>query len=298
MLRMLMVVFPIGTGLFLTGLGTIKLNQATETPDPRPLSPYGILAFSSEECELEVLSIYFVDVLVKENLIKVSSFYSAFIQSDSKSEETFGFQIPHDVELDSVSVEAFSETTNRMVNVEVLDEDVKTTGNNTSLIYIKFVCLPELKEYNINFDFIWRDMAVKQSFSTYDLIVPISMTDRNAFQKVLPEVHPIECHRLVFHLYLPTDCEIVESIPPPKKEFYKGMVNRDLEWSLEELGMGKEELLSEVIRVRLELREEMELRGRLSFYSGLYMGIGVGLVFSGIHEALKITMELKRKSME
>ncbi len=54
-------------------------------------------------------------------------------------------------------------------------------------------------------------------------------------------------------------------------------------------------IVSELITVSFELRSETELRNRLLFDAGLYMGLGVSLIFGGIHEALKIAMESKRK---
>jgi hypothetical protein len=54
-------------------------------------------------------------------------------------------------------------------------------------------------------------------------------------------------------------------------------------------------IVSELITVSFELRSETELRNRLLFDTGLYMDLGVSLVFGGIHEALKIAAELKRK---
>ncbi|MDH5451460.1 MAG: hypothetical protein OEX77_11315 [Candidatus Bathyarchaeota archaeon] len=47
--------------------------------------------------------------------------------------------------------------------------------------------------------------------------------------------------------------------------------------------------------VEFEVNRLSEMRGRLLFDSGLYMGLGVGLFFSGIHEALKVVGELRKK---
>jgi len=303
LLRLLVVVFPIGAGLFLTSWGVVKLNQATETLVSEPLAPYGVLAFGSEECEFKVLSIYMMNVLVGENLIEAHfDFSNVKLPSDSAHEEIFGFQIPYSAELlelpDGVSVTAYSNCTHSRVDVEVLEKNVLLARNDTSFVYIEFVASPELTEYKIGVNFLWRGLVIKQSFSTYDLIVPISISEHNVFQEHLPDVGPIECPRLVFNLRLPLDSEIIESIPPPCREWYAGEANRNLEWSLEEIGFGKEDLVSELIRVRLELRQEVELRGRLLFDSGLYIGVGVSLVFAGIHETLKIATESKKKGTE
>jgi len=46
-LKLLVVLFPIGAGLFLTNLGVVKLNEAIIVPVRRLITPYGFLAFSS-----------------------------------------------------------------------------------------------------------------------------------------------------------------------------------------------------------------------------------------------------------
>ncbi|MEM2112171.1 MAG: hypothetical protein QXX08_09920 [Candidatus Bathyarchaeia archaeon] len=53
---------------------------------------------------------------------------------------------------------------------------------------------------------------------------------------------------------------------------------------------------SDIIRIRFELLGESELRNRLHFDSGLYLGLDIGLVISGIHEALKFITEAKSQS--
>ena len=50
--------------------------------------------------------------------------------------------------------------------------------------------------------------------------------------------------------------------------------------------------------IEFAIPELSEQRDRLLYDSGLYMGLGVGLLFSGIHEALKVSGELDKRQRE
>ena len=60
------------------------------------------------------------------------------------------------------------------------------------------------------------------------------------------------------------------------------------------VGRGEQWPTSDIVRVRFELMGESELQNRLLFESGLYLGLGIGLLISGLHEALKYVMETRR----
>lgn len=290
--KLLVVVFPIGAGLFLTILGAVRLNQANVTVVPRTLAPYGVQAFSVGDCQMGGLDITFTNVIVDENRIDMFlRFDDVVFSSNSSYEETFGFQIPYEAEITAEGVTAFNNLTKSRVDVEVTDKNATFAENDTSIVYIRFVVSPELNQYDILIAFFWKDAIVRQGFSAYELIVPVSWTDHNVFQQHLPEVHLLHCPHLSILMRLPTDIVIGQTIPPPDLEWYLGEPNRYLEWRLEDTMLGKpqDRPMSMVIRVPFELLQESELRGRLLFDSGLYMGIGIGLLISGVHEALKYT---------
>lgn len=311
-LKLLVVVFPVVAGLFLTSLGVVKLNQASEKPIPKPLAPYGILAFSSEELDSARSSLGFVldDMKIKENLVlakigTVFCFLNSSTEQEPSHEVTFGFQVPYNVELLDCYVRAFSKITNSWIELGIKDENVIFVENcSTSLIYLKFVAPPDqlkIHQYVVTVIFHWRNFIIKRGFSTYDIIVPFSTATFNVANTYLPNVNPAGFSELVFGTYFPPESEIRETFPFPTEETMKGFATtRYILWSLGELGLSTEESgpSSKLVRIRLELPEESELRGRLMFDSGLYMGLGVSLIFSGVHEALKLTMELRRKRIE
>jgi len=306
-LKLLAVVFPIAAGLFLTGLGWVRLNEATEPPRSKPLAPYGILVFSSQECEHYSLAIFMDEIDVKGNMVD-NHFLSLLVLKPQNSlcEETFGFQIPYYVELSKeISVTASDASQSGEVELDVLDKNAIFAGDLTSIIYVKFMVSPESQEYDVDIRFTWLDIVIKTAFSTYDIMVPFSVTTHNIVHEHLSNINLLDFSSIDLSMRLPEDSEFREALPPPDEEVIHSSPEsggfrpaRFLTWRPPvELFRRREAPfpISETIRVRFELREESDLRGRLFFDSGLYMGLGVSLIFGGIHEALKIAEELKRK---
>lgn len=70
------------------------------------------------------------------------------------------------------------------------------------------------------------------------------------------------------------------------KDFFWGFGSREIEeWLAAEW---RDETASAAFSVSFELPEKREVKERLIFDSGLYLGLGVSLILSGIYEALKI----------
>jgi len=316
-LKVLVVVFPIAAGLFLTGLGWVRLNEAIERPVSKPLAPYGILAFSSQECEGHSLRAHMDGGIdAKKNLIGAHFESSLALKAqDSPYEEIFGFQIPYYASDfgSETRVTAFSKPKGLEVGVEteILEKNVIFAGNLTSIIYLKFIASPQFQWYEVDIHFTWRDLIIRTAFSTYEIVVPFSYTTHNIVHEHLSNIHLLDFASVDLYIRLPEDSEIRETIPPPDEEVLHSHLNpeeprsfmpiRILIWSLpaEKLKKGEAPIpISEIVRVRFELSEEADLRGQLFFDSGLYMGLGISLVFGGIHEAFKIQMELKRKQTE
>jgi len=74
--KIVIVVFPIVAGLFLTILGALELYNATVVPIPKWEAPYGFLLFSSAKSELKELFVEFEKISVEtdENLPSVMIF--------------------------------------------------------------------------------------------------------------------------------------------------------------------------------------------------------------------------------
>jgi hypothetical protein len=103
---------------------------------------------------------------------------------------------------------------------------------------------------------------------------------------------------LTVGMEVPWDFEIKQGFPPTGVVMTEmGGDARNMFWEPRIHASGKRVSGKslQMIVVEFEVTRLSETRDRLLFDSGLYMGLGVGLVFSGIHEALKMGAELRRK---
>jgi len=307
-LKLLILVFPIAIGLGLTGLGVFRLIEATERPASRPLAPYGILAFCSEKCDSLSLNIWLYNFDFKRNLVLgffASHFWlSASVESNASHEVIFGLQIPYQVEIQQGRGEG--------AGMEVLEKKtVFSEVNQASIFYVRFMTLPGGRVYSVDVTFNWKDLVKRQSFSLYEIVVPFCSTTHNIAVQYFPQVRPLNWTGLNVSVELPDDCEIRDTIPLPDKEELSSQTSpgepevlnphRYLSWQFppkivleEREGMWP---TSDIVRVRFELLEESELHGRLLFDSGLYLGLGVGLFISGVHEAIKYATEARKKAI-
>jgi len=302
LLKLLAIMFPIALGVSLTGLGVLRLVQANEKPMSRPLSPYGILGFCSEKCDSFDLYMVLFSVDVKENLVRTvcSAHIGLSTSSDSSSEVIFGLQVPYQVEI-MQGAEHRGSASAGPKELEVLEtETVFSQVNRTSIIYLKFMTEPITRDYNLNLWFDWKDLVNRQSFALYEIVVPFCSTTNNIVVQYFPNIYPLNYTMSNLSIELPEDCEIRDTIPLPDKEEVTSQSNpstpevlephRSLLWQLPPNRVLKEWQMwptSDIIRIRVELLGESELRNRLLFDSGLYLGLGIGLLISGTHEAIK-----------
>lgn len=303
-LKLLAVVFPIALGASLTGLGVFRLVQANEKPISRPLSPYGILAFCSEKCDSFDLNMGLFGFDLKGNSVKTFCIihFGLSTQTDYSFEIIFGLQIPYQVEImqdigHGVNVYA------GIHKLEVLEtETMFSQVNRTSIFYLKFMTEPENRDYQVILWFDWKDLVNRQSFALYEIVVPFSSSSYNIAVQYFPNVYPLNYTTSNLSIELPEDCEIRDTIPLPDKEeliSYGSLStlgvlepHRSLLWELPARVLkvsGNPQ--SDIIRFRFELLGETELRSRLLFDSGLYLGLGIGLIISGIHETIKFATE-------
>lgn len=320
-LKILVIVFPIALGASLTSLGVLRLVQSSEKPVPRPLSPYGILDFCSEKCDTSLLNMWVYGFNLKGSLA-VAFVATHFelpesVVADSSHEVIYGLQIPYQVEIrqdsvggEMVSVETSDPDTSEPMRLEVLEkETVFSQANQTSIFHVRFMTVPNQRGYSVTVTFDWKDLVNRQSFALCEILVPFSSSMKNMaiVAQYFPDVYPLNCSSSHLSVELPEDCEIRDIIPLPDKEELSSQSNpsapevlqpcRYLSWQFPANRVLKEEETwptSDIIRVRFELLGESELRNRLVFESGLYLGLGIGLLISGIHEAIRFATETTR----
>jgi len=313
-LKLLVVLFPIGAGLFLTNLGMVKLNEATIVPFRQLSNPYGFLAFSSIQLQgvtwCIIIGDQFLDI--KNDTYSLLVVFSFDLINASSGEHVIGFQLPGFGEFSTepgvaelgFRIEGYNEQ--GKISVEVTDEKaVLVEEVEISIVYAKFVALPNAFHYEGRVLFTWKGFTARDGYSTYSIIFPVAKTKETVHQAVydyFPKAYAYygDDLSLDIKIHLPEDCELRRVYPLPSgEEAMPGVGGRRLYWhQLEVEKTGAPHPNSELITVNFELRSESELRNRLFFDSGLYMGLGVSLVFGGIHEALKVAMESKRKRTE
>ena len=310
---MFVIVLPIVLGAGLTGLGVFRLIQASEKGVSRQLSPYGILAFCSEECDSFDLSmnLYYFDF--KGDSVMAFCIINfdlpASAVNGSSFEVTFGLQIPYQAEIEQdveqgkrISVAA-GENELEVLEAETLFSQV----DRTSIFYFRFMTEPENEYYHVNLTLCWKGLVSRQSFALYEIVVPFCSSINNTVARYFSDIHPLNYTALGLSVELPDDCEIRDMIPLPDREELTSMSSpetpevlvphRYLSWQFPNnrvLTAGGMWPRSDIARVRFELLGESELQNRLLFDSGLYLGLGIGLLISGLHEALKYSMETRK----
>lgn len=314
-LSLLAIAFPIIAGSVLTTLGVGKFSEATIAIPPKAPSPYGILVFSSVYCELKEFSLYVWNMDIKNDVAAIQVRFKFDYLNTSSRKQIFGIQVPFFAQLENTRAHvpprrvfrALNESAGTSIDIEIANLTAIITGmqiepesnrlleaNNTSIISFEFEALEGYSTYEGLFWFLWEGFVIRQTFSTYDILVPFSMNDHGLFNVVytyFPNAHIIYGDSLgpvTFGLSVPKESvKFLGAVPPPTSE----------ELIIDEHNIGWYDFLvpshpiedpqSKLIRVSIQDTGLLDIRDRLLFDSGLYMGLGIGLLISGICEAIK-----------
>jgi len=303
LLRLIIVVFPIAVGAVLTGLGGFRFYEVTAPPPPAKLAPYGLVPFGSSS--FHQMDIWMQNVYTKESFVD-TDIVLHFTLPGLQGEQVYGFQIPHGIELQRVELNALGN--GGSVRVDPTDYGVISARHNTSIAYVKFIDLPEIESYDLYVSFRWRDVVARWGFSSYEIVVPLGSNVHNEVYEQFPSVKPPgstgQVYRLILEIHLPAGVRVTEAVPPSYVEAIHSPPSGEEFIPRRYLGWDKyvgikpgptRSLQSESIRVAFELPEESELRGRLLFDSGLFIGVGIQFIITGVHEAIKYRAE-KRES--
>ena len=316
-LKSIVVIFPILIGALLTGWGTAKLGEANLVPTEQWHTPHGLLIFSSERLRNPPsvhVGAYLSPSNVEGNMIpaEVELMFGWDWTNPEHAipeEVTVGVQFPfgivnyHDFEIITKEEdEPPSPATDK--KVIVTEED----RVSSSIFYVSFN--PPHKHdwqwYSVRIAFDWEGALRRESFSVFTISLPVVLGLEPDWldypYEQCPNAHYIyyrNSFELTVGMEFPWDFEIKQSYPQTgivMTEF--GGDARNMFWEPRiypsDKGVAGKSL--QMIIVEFEVTRLSETRDRLLFDSGLYMGLGVGLVFSGIHEALKIGAELRRRN--
>jgi len=311
-LRLILVLFPLVTGFFLAYYGISKLNEAYFFSKKPWTAPYGFLIFSSMVIQQVDAHFWLESVSVKDNAAEVCLHFclTRKMNQSVEGDQVIGFQIPYIVNLDVLDVSMGPDE----LPVPILDQKtifieeppLKPPAEDkmrVTIVYCRFNASSEATVYSGDLFFTWEGLIIREGFSTYALTIPFANSEGTAHKKI-PESFPNAYiyavgMRIVVGLSLPEGSEFRGSITPPNTELVEaGLAMRKLLWSFENRPIMGFRATSSNLVANLELQSEAELRDRLLFDSGLYMGLGVSLIFSGIYEALKALRELKKVETE
>jgi len=299
------VVFPIAAGLFLTSLGVLELHNATVVPIPKWTVPYGFLLFSSAKSELNELFVEFGKISVDDNFARMNiRLHFSAMNISSPDEEVVGVQVPYSsIEVFDAAVSGI-DSEGRTVQLDVTDRQVMAVGNNTSLAYLKFVASTGATHFNavtVVYGLVWKGFIVREGFSSYSIMFPIGIVEPSVHRAVREHFPNIQTYygeslgNISVNLILPEGIEVKRIYPLPTTELVLAGGEPRLYWEFTSIvGLKTPSPLSETITVSFEVRKKTELHNRLLFDSGLYMGLGIGLLISGLHEALKHMMEIRK----
>jgi len=295
LLALVVVVFPIGVGLFLTALGAHNLREASVVSIPKWSAPFGFLVFTTFEAEWEGGQVVMYDIDLDANRARGKITADFFVRGISSPDEAVvGFQIPYSVEIPDLGISGSGDE-GKPVPLRITDWQVLAIGNNTSLAYIRFVPSPEATRYSVRFAPIWRDFIVREGFSSFSVTFPVSPRVHDVVRGLFPNACVILGmwgSKVNLHLSLPEGFEVRRTSPLPTTEFV--WPEREGRWFTWDLTLNPGPFEMQSVTVSFDVREKMELRNRLFFNSGLYMGLGIGLIISGLHEALKYYMEIRK----
>jgi len=293
-------------GLGLTGVGIIDLNKASEPPEPKASNAYGVLSFSSVQCEAQGGGVILQEIDLKKDLVNTKVTISIFLEPPSNApyEMIFGFQLPGISDQPNFSIIGHDEK-KEMREISLFEEKlVNYETEGCALIYARFMAQPNFKYYEIVAQSNLQSLVTKQGFSSYDVSVPFSRTDSYLLATSGLSVSSVS-NRWGCSMYSPPGTELKWALPYPDSQESWLPFNEDgtptsesytsYAWEARDLGFstGSGDERADIISVLLELSAESRLQSRLFFDSGLYMGIGVGLIFSGLFELLRVVTRMR-----
>jgi hypothetical protein len=184
------------------------------------------------------------------------------------------------------------------VNVNIIEENDLVN----SVFYIKFIRPQTTEQQGISlvFNFEWEGIIHREGYSTFTCTLPVALG-------VSPEIiHPYtqnpnahyvyytETLGLTVEMTFPMHLEVKQTYPQIEMmRTDTGSDGRNFFWEINaEPGYGK---ATQLVSVDFEDNNLSETRSKLIFDSGLYMGLGVALILSGIHEAVRVVAELRER---
>lgn len=306
------IIFPILIGAVLTGVGTLRLGEANLVPTVQWSTPYGLLVFSSVQLESTAIHVEIIMARanLEQNLVPTQLELNFDLADHDKFEDVqeeivIGFQFPFKIadyqefELDQRDIQPLTPIEKEVM---IVQDEVGVT----SLFFVRFeTVIGESQYYRLLLVFDWEGPIRREGFSVFSIALPVTL-GLEPWQidypyEQLPNMnytYYADNLGLSVGMEFPWDFEIKQSYPPTGTVMTTfGGDSLSIFWEPDISAEGKRVSGKhlQMIMVEFESSRLSETRDRLLFDSGLYMGLGVGLLFSGIHEALKVIGEQRKK---
>lgn len=305
--RIAVILFPTVTGVMLTNFGASKLNEAYIVPSEPKVNPYGFVVFSTMNLSKGSTEAHFwigqisLDERAAQGLV-----YCEFrVNPTSTGEQVVGFQIPHfcDFKKLSVASENGSLEVSDVSTVHLEDADSKeptSEKTNTTLVYARFSSSQLIEKYQVQFEFNWEGLIRKKSFSNYMISIPLVDSEGDTHEEVFRRLPNASAYwediRVKIMIQMPEECEYTGSITPPVQSLAQTLQTRSsLVWDITNPNIMATPGTAYQFTMSFENTVESEQRDHLLFDSGLYIGLGVSLIFGGLFEAIKIGTDIARE---
>ena len=298
--RLVVVLFPLVAGSFLFSLGADKLNQAYFQKE-QWVAPNGVLAFSSMQAQVSWAHLGLQRLSVKNGTAETWLDYTLFLQPGfAPGEQTSGFQVPYSVTSSNFTVNVNSGHGDNQATL--LDQGTISVEEpaKATIVYGRFLVPADTVFCRLSLYFTWEGLFVREGFSSYALTIPFANANETVHSKVYdccPNALALfDDVPFMVEVGIPYDCEFKGSFPvPDTQEITTGKPQGNLVWYFNNTATRWSMPSSNQFRVNFEVPSDAELRNRLFFDSGLYMGLGISLVFSGVYEGLKSAEDLMRR---
>ena len=304
-LRILVIVFPILTGVFATIYGLYLYNRTQIFyHEDRPIPP-GFLVFSSMELTSVNLSIQIIDLNFERGRSDKAGMICEFdLASSLTDDQTIGLQIPYVLE-EIIDSQFDVQVSKREIIREISPQTDGGKQTEITIVYFRFKPNQGVTHYSFNVFFNWSGFVSKTDYAEYKLVIPFARDERALHSSIGSTLPNARIHYVTRnesdHAFVLVNAEanVKEAFPVPDSVLgLHGYTAQMLTWELSHKGeiMGKEVApsLDEVVAY-FEISSKAEQRNSSLYGAGIFTGLGVSLLFSGVYEALK-TVEESRKA--
>jgi len=306
-LRILVIVFPILTGVFATIYGLYLYNRTQIFyHEDRPIPP-GFLVFSSMELTSVNLSIQIIDLNFEQGRSDKAAMICDFdLASSLTDDQTIGLQIPYVLEQIIASEFDFQVSKSEILR-EIPPPTDGAKQTEITVVYFRFKPNQAVTHYSFNVFFNWSGFVWKTDYAEYKLVIPFARDERALHSSIGSILQNAKIRYITqsesdhASVLVNAEAKVKEAFPMPESIMgLHGYTVQMLTWELSHRGgiIGKEVApsLDEVVAY-FEISSEAEQRNSYLYGAGIFTGLGVSLLFSGIYEALK-ALEESRKARQ